>query len=209
MAKRREKKSPKRQWSIAGTLIAILLLLILWKTRIIGGGETEEDSVEAAPRPEIQSHSVSIAEFVALIDSAEASRVVVNARLDTSHAILRDPFQVPDLAGIRRDRRNSMTVAGGPDNDQRSDPQREEELRKYRREETLANIVLSGILNTEKWSVAVLNGFYVRKGDSIKGFVVREIRKREVLLHDEDGLVTITLSDPRDNSSLPPRRTQP
>ena len=70
----------------------------------------------------------------------------------------------------------------------------EEVLIEQMREERLAALVLSGTCVVANQAMAIINGRYLREGDEVEGFVVKDVREREVVLEDDAGPATIAIS---------------
>ena len=112
------------------------------------------------------------------------------ARSGQDYALLsNNPFHLPLATASGKSTSGSIQGADSDDADV-SLPDEEARVKedlKQGRALLLASLELTGTCRSNGWAMAVISGNYVQRGDVFAGFTVKEIREREVVLHDAVG----------------------
>jgi len=181
MAAKKSFMAPRAQVPTAIGLSVVFAILLVWR---MGGKAGENDSPEA---------SVQAASMMVLPEAGG------RPLMDRLKRILADYETRPSTAPPRSD--DPPALEGNPfegprpkpldeldeEDDDPTDEDRAEELR----EEFLDSIRLTGTCIIGGTRISIVNGNYLRTGDAFEGFVVKEIREREIVLEDGRGIEVI------------------
>lgn len=186
----------------------LLLLLVLWQVGIFGGGSTAQGT--AALTPEATALVAGGVSEVAGVDDAGALDALVNratillARprevLDEMPRLTVNPFTPlaalePEAnaeytaAELEAARLDNITLPGMAPEE--PEPIEEPDDTAW----ALAGFQLTATVIKANWAMAAINGEYYRRGETLEGFTIKDIREREVILEDENGEVRLMLFD--------------
>lgn len=132
---------------------------------------------------------VSVDDFKKMLDELKRGETKRAARPTDAPVLARNPFvlntpSIPELTGPGE--RTPGSTAGEPEPD--SGPSRSE---------VLASLKLTGTCIADNVAVAVINGKYVKAGDTIEGFTVKSVSGGQVSLTDASGTDVVALEKPK------------
>lgn len=176
---------PKVQVPLAGMLIVLFGAILFWPS-----GKKREADVEAAllVNTDVSSAQIQRAELLSLIEQIEEASITLSDDDTTIDALSRDPF-VPTAAIFPSLTGTSLAATrGGLDA-----PSEGRVVRK----QFLADMTLSAVITMGNQAVAAVGEEYVRVGDELGGFTIREIHNDHIILEDELGTERLQIREPK------------
>lgn len=204
---------PKAQLPVMLVLTVVMVLVLWWRFA------PAENAATASPLVSPQSrltHTTEVPTEVqraplddlkAILAEMKRSSTLSDAQLPKVPQLARDPFEVREeaIAEMRDGQvaQLARVLIGGPrvvkigtQTTTRTVEQPAERMAFASRQEALLDTLrLSSTCSTVRGPLAIVNGTVLRIGDDMSGFLVREIRQREIVLENEDGLVTIGMEE--------------
>ena len=180
MASKKSTIPVNAQIPVAIILSIMFAFLLLYQFGPLGSEDEAPDTVIlSVDETEVQ---VSVDDVKSLLADIQADKIQRVSQATTAPPLSRDPFR---RAGFH-------VSAGEPGEDTK--PTTESELLRMH-EERLRSLRLSATSLMSGNTIAIINGRLLRVGDSIEGFVIQEVRKREVILEDEIGKESIQMPE--------------
>ncbi|HUT23844.1 MAG TPA: hypothetical protein VM492_05835 [Sumerlaeia bacterium] len=201
MARSKSLIPPGAQIPAAVVLGVVFALLLAWKLGPRRKGPPTATSAEAVVQS--MQETVSLDDLRAILVEVRKTEFRPAARSVDLPSLARNPFMVPEeaLAEMRSGdvARLARSLFETPAEEPGSgEAAVEETVRAPSRKERLQSIGLSATCVTARQRIAIVNGQVLRPGDTVEGFVVKEIRQRELALEDEEGVETIGMEgEPR------------
>lgn len=178
--KRNKSIIPKQAQIPAAIVLALVFALLLWWQ--FGPKETPVENPDDTALVQEGVNAASLEQLKALL--AETRRESWEVAIDRGarRPLERNPFRSasfvqPREVGLEVDLEGEVPEP---------EPE-EEEPAGPTREEVLSLLRLKGTCIMAPWAMAVVNGRYIRVGDKVAGFVVTEVKEREIVLKDDMG----------------------
>ena len=189
MATSRSLIPPKVQVPIAIGLACVFVIVLVWRFYPRQSVEGIPASSEDAESPPVE---ISLGDLRRLVADLQPDDVAHVTAQPTLPQLVRNPFRwrVEDIPHRRKG--GSAEPAEVPAEDNTLS----ELLQTVAREESLKSLSLLGTCIAGETGIALVNGRYVRPGDAIAGFTVREIREREIVVADELGSEVVVMPRP-------------
>jgi len=192
---------PGAQIPTAVVLGVALALLAAWQFGPRRKGRSIPTSAEAVVQS--MQETVSLENLRAILVEVEKAEFQPAARSVELPPLARNPFMVPEEALAEMRSGDMIKLARSLLETPLEEPgsaeaAAEEAVRAQTRKDRLQSISLSATCVTARQRIAIVNGQVLRPGDAVEGFVVKEIRQRELVLEDEEGVETIGMEgEPR------------
>lgn len=168
--------SKKSQAPVAIVLSIMLALILVWR---FGGGETAA-AVETLPRESLNDQRVPMESLKEIVGRIGTEKFTLSKFEMAAPVLARDPFSSITFVRVVED------VDTG---------RRAEEDAKAARARRLGSLKLSGSIALGDERLALVNGRYVRQGDTLDGFTIKAIEERKLILEDDLGVEVIRFGE--------------
>jgi hypothetical protein len=186
----------KVQMPLALFLGILLLIVLVWRF----GGRRGPSPAEGAPTPkEAEEAAVSVEDLSQLLGDLKMDGGSRGVFAHEAPPLERNPFLMGPEPAAPNPGEPAQAALGAQANGSEngggeSSPQVKEAAVKSR-SERLSALRVSATGITRDSALALVNGMCLKKGDTIAGFVVKEINEREVILEDELGTESVRMPE--------------
>ena len=187
----------------AAIVLAVAFAIVLFWSFMPRTSDEEPPSAPEDIAADIDSEG-SLEALKSVLDDVQADAVETVAQANAPPVLAGDPFCRVDPASTAARPADGDVAedAAGPGDAAELEPLEpgqdvfEQAVAVSSREAALATFRLSGVCVLGDRAIAIINGRYVRAGDEFEGFIVKEVKEREVVRKDESGEETIGVSAP-------------
>jgi len=184
MASKSKSIIPLRAQIPAAVIGAIILTLLL--IRQFGPGQNEKGQPLNQAEASTTDSAVPMVELESLLADVHANYVERVERTKHLPPLSGNPFRLPGIPEDGLPSNEDGVIEGSlaiePD--------------VPTRDEILASMILTGSCVVGETSMAIVNGQYFKAGERIGSFVVWEVRERELVIADGEGIEVLRMAEP-------------